>query len=782
MRISSRMTLHTLAAVIFTVALLSAYFAQEMKQALVDGEVRNQQAQLDLRVQHFNSGIEQLRSDALLISESPFIVEWFKQSINVIDDANDQISTNTSLPSNAYSSLIEQSFNNLLTRQPDYFQARILSISGDELIRVERQNGVVKVVAAKQLQDKSDTEYFEAAKTLSAGEVYLSDINLNEEYGAIAQPEVTTLRAAAPIFGDNGKLLGVFVINKNVGSFVRATVTNSSVGDVFVLNARGHFIYHPQNEYTFSEQRGTDYTFAKQWPEIAKSLLVAFEKDAFNLATSSLNLDNYVVNARKVSYHKGTTPKYISIIQMAPSSHFSEQTIQALQRQIFAVALLLAVCIALAWFFNRIMVKRIYILGELSNYVAAGGRDLKLPEERGDEVDHVVKAFQSMVDQIDGREKLLHLEKVKIQAIFDAVNSGLITTNEEGYIEEVNQFGAHLLTSEPKTMEGKFIGDYLKSESSINPNVFQAYFALQQEVTQPFHFEVIGLRHTGPFPVQLSVARFTLDRKTFYVGAIEDISERKSIQLSLDKYAKKLEASNNELQSFAYVASHDLQEPVRKIQSFGELLEREEKANLSENGQLYLSRMVAAAERMRSLISSLLELSRVGKDQNQCEWVDVELQCREIIDDLEKLITEKKAEVSIGPLPHVWGEPVQMRRLMQNLIGNALKYVKVNVHPVVEVGVYCPMDVGNELALELEQYPVAFFVQDNGIGIAPEFREKIFVAFERLHGRSQYQGNGIGLAICKKIVEGMGGIIFVDDNPAGGSRFVVALPKAGPES
>lgn len=373
MRISSRMTLHTLTAVIFTVALLSAYFAREMKQALVEGEVRNQQAQLDLRVQHFNSGIEQLRSDALRISESPFIVEWFKQSINVIDDANDQISTNTSVPSNAYSLLIEQSFNNLLTRQPDYFQARILSISGDELIRVERQNGAVKVVAAKQLQDKSETEYFEAAKTLRAGEVYLSDINLNEEYGAIAQPEVTTLRAAAPIFDGNGKLLGVFVINKNVGSFVRATVTNSSVSDVFVLNARGYFIYHPQNEYTFSEQRGTDYTFAKQWPEIAKSLLVAFEKDAFNLATSSLNLDNYVVNARKVSYHKGTTPKYISIIQMAPSNHFYVQIIQALQRQIFAVALLLAVCIALAWFFNRIMVKRIYILGELSNYVAAGG-------------------------------------------------------------------------------------------------------------------------------------------------------------------------------------------------------------------------------------------------------------------------------------------------------------------------------------------------------------------------------------------------------------------------
>lgn len=765
MRISSRMTLSTLAAVIFTVVLLSAYFTREMRLALEAGEMRNQQAQLSLRVQHFTSGIDQLRSDTLLLSESPFIRKWFSES---------SVETNVASP---HQTLLEQSFSSLLTLQPEYFQVRILSRSGKELVRVERQNGDVNVVQSSLLQDKSNKKYFDAARYLERGDVYLSDINLNEEFGITAKPEVITLRAAAPMFDDDGKLLGVLVINKNVGGFVRATVSGGSVGKVYILDASGHFIYHPQLEYTFAKQRNTDYTFSVLWPEVTGALAEALHRESDDLSTSNLIMDDYVVNAKKIVYQAGPSRKSISIVQMAPSSYISVQIYKVLEQQLVIVGFLLMLCIVVAWLFSQMVVKRVLVIGALSNHVASGGRDLDLPEAKGDEVDHVVQAFKAMVDQIDAREKLLSLEKIKIDAIFNTVSCGLLTTNADGYIEDINQFAAHLFCCERDAMVGKFIGDYFRKDLSTNTYVFQTHFVQPKAREHGNHWEVTGVRRGVAFPAQLSVAKFTLDGNLFYVASIEDISERKKVQLSLNMYAKKLEDSNKELQSFAYVASHDLQEPVRKIQSFGELLEREEKPNLSETGQLYLSRMTSAAERMRSLISSLLELSRVGREDAKPEWIDVERQCAEIVDDLGKLISETKAVITVGPLPHVWGEPVQVRRLLQNLIGNALKYSEKGVVPEIELGVYCPVEPSFRQHPELERLPVAFFVQDNGIGIAPEHREQIFMAFERLHGRSQYQGNGIGLAICKKIVESMGGIIFVDDSEVG-ARFVVALPKS----
>jgi signal transduction histidine kinase len=230
----------------------------------------------------------------------------------------------------------------------------------------------------------------------------------------------------------------------------------------------------------------------------------------------------------------------------------------------------------------------------------------------------------------------------------------------------------------------------------------------------------------------------------------------------------ELQRSNAELEQFASVASHDLQEPLRKVQTFGDQLERRFGESIPDEGLDYLRRMRNAAGRMSVLIDDLLRFSRVTTRALPPEPVDLARIAREATIDLEALLDETHGSVDVGDLPTVEADPVQMRQLMQNLIGNAVKFHRPGEPPRVRVN----PSVAPRPGL------VAFTVTDNGIGIGPEYRERIFRVFERLHPRDVYAGTGIGLALCRKIVERHGGTITVEAAPDGGSRFVVVLPPA----
>jgi two-component system, LuxR family, sensor kinase FixL len=239
---------------------------------------------------------------------------------------------------------------------------------------------------------------------------------------------------------------------------------------------------------------------------------------------------------------------------------------------------------------------------------------------------------------------------------------------------------------------------------------------------------------------------------------------------------RELERSNQELQSFASVASHDLQEPLRKIQAFGDILQSEHQESLGEEGRDFLGRMQAAAGRMSTLISDLLTFSRVTTKGRTFVPVDLGVVAREVVSDLEARLRETSGRVNLGDLPTIDADPTQMRQLLQNLIGNALKFHLPEKTPTVQVG-------GELLAIQEGNRVCRLTVTDNGIGFDEKYTDRIFEVFQRLHGRSQYEGTGIGLAICKKIVERHGGSITATSTPGWGTTFVVALPvkKTGRE-
>lgn len=228
----------------------------------------------------------------------------------------------------------------------------------------------------------------------------------------------------------------------------------------------------------------------------------------------------------------------------------------------------------------------------------------------------------------------------------------------------------------------------------------------------------------------------------------------------------RLEQSNRELQDFASVASHDLQEPLRKIQAFGDRLSTTNAATLSSDGQDYLKRMLNAAGRMQTLINDLLSFSRITTKAQPFSKVDLAQIARDVLSDLETAVERAGAAVSLEPLPTIDADPMQMRQLLQNLIGNALKFRKPSVAPVV--GISAEVSSDNQTC--------TISVSDNGIGFDEKYLDRIFNVFQRLHGRGAYEGTGIGLAVCRKIAERHGGSITARSKPGEGATFIVTLP------
>lgn len=255
-----------------------------------------------------------------------------------------------------------------------------------------------------------------------------------------------------------------------------------------------------------------------------------------------------------------------------------------------------------------------------------------------------------------------------------------------------------------------------------------------------------------------------------FIGVGMDITERRKAEEELERYNRRLESINRDLQDFATVASHDLQDPLRKIRVFGEMVAA--KWNESEDAREYLTRMQNAAVRMQNLLDSLLDYSRLTSEAVSCRELDLGESVREAISNLELHVKETGAKVEVGPLPSVEADGAQITQLFQNLIGNALKFRRMDERPHIRISARSIAEGG---VWKRGAYEIR--VEDNGIGFEEKHLDRIFFPFQKLHGGDEYQGVGMGLAICKRIIERHGGTITAKSELGKGSTFIVTLPE-----
>jgi PAS domain S-box-containing protein len=275
--------------------------------------------------------------------------------------------------------------------------------------------------------------------------------------------------------------------------------------------------------------------------------------------------------------------------------------------------------------------------------------------------------------------------------------------------------------------------------------------------------ELIGIRKDGSeFPLDLSLSAWKTERKRLYSGIIRDVTGRKQAEEKLKQTLKELERSNKDLEQFAYAASHDLQEPLRTVSNFSQLLAKRYKGELDAKADQFIGFIVDGATRMQQMIDDLLAYSRVSTRAKPFQLTNCETVFDQALTNLKMAIEESEALVTHDPLPTVIADASQMVQLFQNLISNAIKFRKEKPRITVSA-----VQIENEWL---------FSVQDNGIGIAPEFMEHIFKMFQREHASAKYPGTGVGLAICKKIVERHGGRIWVETQAGKGSTFYFTIP------
>lgn len=353
--------------------------------------------------------------------------------------------------------------------------------------------------------------------------------------------------------------------------------------------------------------------------------------------------------------------------------------------------------------------------------------------------------------------------------ILDTMADALFVIDAEARVRVTNDAVRKLFGYE----EPEIIGKTIDTLEYVDPEASPSRTLREMLRRAPIHDEERVFRRKDGERIDVSISVSLLSERETEGGAVviaRDIRERKRVEAELRAFTVKLQESNRELEDFAHVASHDLQEPLRKIQAFGDRLKARYAEVLTGDGVDYLDRMQKAAGRMQALINDLLAFSRVTTKAQPFAPVDLGVIAHEVVHDLEERTHQTGGEVVVGPLPAVDADALQMRQLLQNLVGNGLKFHRPGVPPRVE------------LSGSASNGTAEIVVSDNGIGFDEKYAERIFTMFERLHGRASYEGTGIGLAICRKIAHRHGGDIRASSTPGAGARFVVTLPVKHGES
>ena len=346
-----------------------------------------------------------------------------------------------------------------------------------------------------------------------------------------------------------------------------------------------------------------------------------------------------------------------------------------------------------------------------------------------------------------------------LQAILDTTVDGLITIDERGRILSFNKACEAIFGYEASEVMGQNV-------SCLMP---QPYREEHDGYLERYHDggeasiigkgrEVRGLRKDGStFPLDLAVAKVEVEGRILYSGIVRDITERKQAEA-------KILLQNEELGRFAYMASHDLKEPLRSIEAFAELIALDYADTLDDNGREYFDMLMAAADRMRAVVDDVLEYSRLETEQTNTEVFDAGDVVRQLKSEFRDRLEQTQGEISMSDLPRLKGDRIRFYRLLQNLFSNALKYCPTERSPKIMV------------SASLHGAYWQFKVQDNGIGIASEYYSVVFEMFKRLHTRDAYSGTGIGLAICRRIVESWEGEIWIEPAPEEGCVFCFTFP------
>ena len=389
----------------------------------------------------------------------------------------------------------------------------------------------------------------------------------------------------------------------------------------------------------------------------------------------------------------------------------------------------------------------------------------------------VIRKFRTVSVDLEERvkERTAELEKSRererqreqqVCLAVEAAPNGMVMINDQGAITLVNTKIEEMFGYDRSALLGQPIEILVPVRfRAEHPEYRRRFFQAPEVRPMGEGRDLFGVRSDGSeFPVELGLNPIQTENGIMALAAVVDITQRKKAEQQITDALEALKRKNRDLDEFSYVASHDLQEPLRKLVSFSQLLREDVGADINENAERDLGFIMDAAQRMQNLVRDLLTLSRAGRSAVNVAPISVAACAEQAVEALDMRVQETGAKINYESLPQVIGDACVLTQLYQNLIGNALKFVPSGRSPQI-----C-------LTAERDGDKWILGVKDNGIGIKADHRERIFMPFQRLHGRGEYEGTGIGLAICRKNVERLGGEIWIESEPGVSSHFKFTIP------
>ncbi len=555
--------------------------------------------------------------------------------------------------------------------------------------------------------------------------------------------KVPVLGMGAPIKNADGQVVGVLsgVINLSKANFLE-DIRDPSRGA-----QGGYRLASPQSDMYVS---ASDIKLVMQpLPKPGQDAMHDRYMQGFEGSGVSVN----AVGVEELSSAKRIpSTGWFVIVSLPTSEAFAP--LSEMRQRLFFISLALTVLAggAVWWWLQRQLNPLDAATQSVRAMMGGQSKEKPLSVRNDDEIGALVSGFNSLLSNVQA-------ERDRAEQYLDIAGAIIVALDANGLVTLINRAGAQLLGYAPEVIIGRnWFDEFLPKADRRNVKpVFETLMAGKMEPVEFFENRV--LVSDGSLRLIYWHNRLIYDGTGNIVGTIssgEDITERKKIEDALIR-------SNAELEQFSHAVSHDLQEPLRMVSNYVQLLEKRLGDKLGQDERDFMAFAVEGAKRVSEMINDLLEYSRIQRKGNPFVSVDLKITVQEAIDSLRLSINEEGAEFDIGKLPVLMGDRSQLLRLFQNLIGNAIKYRTPDVTPRIVVGVE-KKDEGWE-----------FFVADNGIGIPPEGLPRLFKVFQRLHDREKYPGVGIGLALCKRIVERHGGEIWAESQPEKGSTFRFTL-------
>lgn len=683
----------------------------------------------------------------------------------------------------------------VIENRPEYLQIRYLGLpqDGKEIVRVENHNGRVFITPEDQLQAKGQRDYFLATQKLRAGDVYLSGINLNREYGVIERPFQPVMRVATPVFDDGGEFFGVFIINLNLKRFFNnlnetaAQSLNIFSGDFYLANEEGDWLVHPDNTRVFGIDLENNYRLTDEF-----SPLLEQQEGTLNHLPDS----QAYAQMRRVYFDPLNPSRYLTLVYRLSEEKVRQQIYPLITTILYSTLIVMLVILTpMLWLmFRQLMPLR--SLSDAAREIASGRYDVSLPQSSDEEISNVVHSFTLLQQRVHEREQQLKRSEEYANKVIDSIPEGVLVIDENGTITRVNDAITMMFGYPRSELVGAPVEVLLpESRRAKHPSLRQnymkkPYFRAMDGVTN-----LCGQRKDGSeFPLEIGLAVLESREGRVILASLSDVSARKRLEAELRNQSQLLEetvkhrteelidaknaaeAATHAKSEFLANMSHEIRTPMNVITGLLYMLLQEE---LPPSVVRQLEKVDNAAKSLLGVINDILDYSKIEAGKLAIENIDFNLE--QVLDNLfnmaNSLAKAKDIELLLKLDPQLPislnGDPLRLGQILTNLLNNSIKFTEKGIISLV---------------IDQQQQPgeplkLTFTVRDTGIGMDKATIDKIFQPFEQADTSTtrRFGGTGLGLTIVKQLIELMQGSLDIQSAPGVGSSIKVTLPFAESE-